>query len=64
MIHHDTAYLNFVIPKARGAPPDGVHTTLSTHCNTVENQRGADSQDRAVGATSTTFVAEHLLITS
>ena len=65
MIHHDAVYPNPVTSKARSDPlADGIHTTSSAHYDTVENQRGADDKTRTVGATSTTSVADHLLITS
>ena len=63
-IHHDAVYPHLVASKAGSDPPDGIHTTSSTHRDPVENQRGADGQTRAVCSTSTTSVAEHLLITS
>ena len=47
--HHDVG--GNLTTKALSDPPDGIHTTSSTHHDTVENQGSADGQDRAVGNT-------------
>ena len=62
--HHDAMYPNLVVSEPWGAHPDGIHTTSSTHYNTLEYQGDVGGQDRAVGTTRTTSIAERLLITA